>query len=55
MAGKDHFGYLLADMRKNIKMAVKEMGYECMGWINLAKVRVQWRTLLNMVMNLSVV
>jgi hypothetical protein len=38
----------------NIKMYITEIGCEGMDWINLAWNRVQWRALVNMVMNLRV-
>jgi hypothetical protein len=38
----------------NIKMKFEETGYDSMDWIQLARGRVQWRDLVNMVMNLRV-
>jgi hypothetical protein len=38
----------------NIKMDVREMGIDGAIWIRLAQDRVQWRTFVNMVMNLRV-
>jgi hypothetical protein len=38
----------------NIKMDLREIGWAGMGWIDLAQDRDQWRTLVNMVMNLGV-
>jgi hypothetical protein len=38
----------------NIKMDLREVGWEGMDWINLAKDRDRWRTLVNAVMNLLV-
>jgi hypothetical protein len=38
----------------NIKMGLREIGWDGMGWINLAEGRDQWRALVNMVMDLHV-
>jgi hypothetical protein len=38
----------------NIKMDIQEVGYECMGWIELAQDRDMCRALVNEVMNLRV-
>jgi hypothetical protein len=38
----------------NIKMYVKEMGFEGMDWIHLAQDRGQWCPLVNVIMNLQV-
>jgi hypothetical protein len=38
----------------NIKMDLRETGWDGMDWIDLAKDRDQWRALLNTVMNLRV-
>jgi hypothetical protein len=38
----------------NIKMDLREIGWGCMDWIDLAQDRDQWHTLVNMVMNLRV-
>jgi hypothetical protein len=38
----------------NINMDLKEMGWVCMDWIDLAQDRDQWRTLVNTMMNLRV-
>jgi len=36
----------------NIKMDVREIGWEVVGWIHLAQVRDQWQAVLNTAMNL---
>jgi hypothetical protein len=36
----------------NIKMDLREVGWNGMDWIDLAQDRDQWRTLVNMVLNL---
>jgi hypothetical protein len=36
----------------NNEMDNQEVGFECMGWIELAQDRDRWRTLVNAVMNL---
>jgi hypothetical protein len=38
----------------NIKMELKEIGWDGREWINLAQDRDQWRALVNAVMNLRV-
>jgi hypothetical protein len=38
----------------NIKMDLRETGWDDMDWINVSQDRDQWRTVVNMVMNLWV-
>jgi hypothetical protein len=38
----------------NIKIDLREIGWDGMDWINLVQDRDQWRALVNMVMNLQV-
>jgi hypothetical protein len=38
----------------NIKMDLREIGWDGVDWIDLAEDRDQWRALMNMVMNLRV-
>jgi hypothetical protein len=38
----------------NIKMDLREIGWDCMDWIDLAQDRDQWRALVSTVMNLRV-
>jgi hypothetical protein len=38
--------------KDNIRMDLKEMGWEGVNWINLAQHRDRWRDLVNMIMNL---
>jgi hypothetical protein len=38
-------------IRNNINMELREIGWGCMNWIDLAQDRDQWRALLNTVMN----
>jgi hypothetical protein len=39
----------------NIKIDLREIGWDFMDWINLAQDREQWRTLVNTVMSLGIV
>jgi hypothetical protein len=39
---------------ENIKIDLREMGWDVMDWIDLAQDRDQWRALVNTVMNLRV-
>jgi hypothetical protein len=38
----------------NIKMDLREVGWDCMDWIDLTGDRDQWRALVNTVMNFRV-
>jgi hypothetical protein len=38
----------------NIKMDFKDIGWDCIDWIDLAQDMEQWRTLVNTVMNLRI-
>jgi hypothetical protein len=42
------------DLVDNIKLDLREIGWDGMAWIDLAQDRVQWRALVNTVMNLRV-
>jgi hypothetical protein len=46
---RDHWGD-----QDNIKMDLREIGWDGMDWIDLAQDRDQWRALVNTVMNLRV-
>lgn len=35
----------------NIETAIKEVQYECMDWVQLAQAEVQWRALVNTIIN----
>jgi hypothetical protein len=51
---KRPLGGLRHRWKVNIKMNCREMGWEFVDWIHLAQDRVQWRVLVNKVMNLRV-
>jgi hypothetical protein len=38
----------------NIKMDLREIGWDCVDWVDLAQDRDQWRALVNTVLNLRV-
>jgi hypothetical protein len=48
------FSFLILYTVDNIKMDLRETGWDGMDWIDLAQDRDQWRTLVNTVMNLRV-
>jgi hypothetical protein len=52
--GKEPFGRPRRRWEDNIKMDLREVGWECMDWIELAQNRDRWRALENAVMNLRV-
>jgi hypothetical protein len=41
-------------MEDGIKMALREIGWEGVGWIHLAQDRDRWRAVVNAVLNLRV-
>jgi hypothetical protein len=52
--GKRPLGITRRRWVNNIKMYLREIGGDGMGWIDLAQDRDQWRALVNTVMNLPV-
>jgi hypothetical protein len=40
--------------KNNIEIDLKEVGFRCMDWIELAEDRESWRALVNAVMNLPI-
>jgi hypothetical protein len=52
--GKRPLGSPRRRWEDNIKMDFREMGIDGANWIHLAQDRVQWRALVNTVMNLRV-
>jgi hypothetical protein len=52
--GKKPLGSLRHRWADNIKMYLREIGWDGVDWIDLAQDRDQWRALLNAVMNLQV-
>jgi hypothetical protein len=49
---KRPFGRPRHQWEDNIKMDLREIGWEGVDWIHLAQDRDQWLTLVNMIMNL---
>jgi hypothetical protein len=47
--GKRPLGRPRRRWEDNIKMDLREIGWDGMGWINMAQDRVQWRALVNRV------
>jgi hypothetical protein len=41
-------------LEDNVKVDVREIGWGCVDWIDLAQYRNQWKALVNTVMNLRV-
>jgi hypothetical protein len=54
LAGKRPVGRPRRRWVDNIKIDLRETGWDGMDWIDLAEDRDQWRALVNMVMNLLV-
>jgi hypothetical protein len=58
LVGKPEGKRLLGRLRRrwvdNIKMDLREIGWDGMDWIDLAQCRDKWRVLVNTVMNLRV-
>jgi hypothetical protein len=52
--GKRQLGRRTSRWVDNIKMDLREVGWDGMDWIDLAQDRDQWRALVNAVMNLRV-
>jgi hypothetical protein len=52
--GKRPLGRPRYKWEDNIKLNLREIGIDGANWIRLAEDRVQWRTFVNMVMNLRV-
>jgi hypothetical protein len=52
--GKKPLGRPTRRWEDNIKMDLREIGWDGMDWTGLAQDRNQWRTLVNTVMNLRI-
>jgi hypothetical protein len=52
--GKRSLGRLRCRWEDNIRMDLREMGWEGMDWMNLAQDTDKWQVLVNTVMNLRV-
>jgi hypothetical protein len=53
-AGKRPLGRPRRRWVSNIKMDIREIGWDCMDWIDLAQDSDQWRTFVYTLMNLRV-
>jgi hypothetical protein len=51
LEGKRPFGRPCHRWEDNIRMDLKEIGWEGVGWMHVAEDRVQWRALVTTVMN----
>jgi len=54
LKGRGRIGRPRCKWEDNIRMDLKEIGWEGVDWINLAQDRDQWRSLVYVVMNLQV-
>jgi hypothetical protein len=54
LVGKRPLGRHRHRWEDNIKIDLREIGWVCPDWINLAQDRDQWRALVNLVMSLQV-
>jgi hypothetical protein len=52
--GKSPLGRPIRRLVDNIKIDVREIGWDCKDWIDLAQDREQWRALVNTVMKLRI-
>jgi hypothetical protein len=52
LEGKKPLGRPRWKLEDNIKTDLREIGWDCVDWIDLAHDRDQWRALVNTVMNL---
>jgi hypothetical protein len=52
--GKRPLGRSRSRWVDNVKIDLREIGWDSMDWINLAQDKDKWRALVNMVMNLRV-
>jgi hypothetical protein len=52
--GMRPLGRLIRRSENNIKMEPRELAWDGMNWIDLAQDRVQWKILVNKVMNLQI-
>jgi hypothetical protein len=54
LKGRDHAEDLGVDGRINIRMDLREIGWEGVDWMHLDQDRGQWRALMNTVMDIRV-
>jgi hypothetical protein len=51
---KKSLGRPIRRWQDNIRMDLREIAWECVDWTHLDQCRVQWRALMNTIMNLRV-
>jgi hypothetical protein len=54
LKGRDHLEDLGIEVEDNIRMALRDIGWEGVDWIHIGQDRYQQHALVNMVMNLQV-
>jgi hypothetical protein len=54
LEGKRPHGRPRRSLKDNVRMYLKEIGWEGVDWLHLAQNRDQWRALMNTIMNLRV-
>jgi hypothetical protein len=52
--GKRLLGRPRCKWKDNIRMYLRDIGWECVDWTHLAQDRLQWRAVVNTVMNFQI-